>query len=113
LRKRLRKLGKLLGDEKVICAVSGGVDSTVLALLLMRAIGENLIAIFIDNGLMREGEGEEVLKNFREIGVNIHYVNASEVFLERLKGIVDPEEKRRIIGRTFIEIFEREAKKIR
>jgi GMP synthase (glutamine-hydrolysing) len=111
IEKEIEEIRKIVGDEKVICAVSGGVDSTVLALLLMRAIGENLIAIFIDNGLMREGEGEEVLKNFREIGVNIHYVNASEVFLERLKGIVDPEEKRRIIGRTFIEIFEREAKK--
>jgi GMP synthase (glutamine-hydrolysing) len=111
IEKEIEEMRKIVGDEKVICAVSGGVDSTVLALLLMRAIGENLIAIFIDNGLMREGEGEEVLKNFREIGVNIHYVNASEVFLERLKGIVDPEEKRRIIGRTFIEIFEREAKK--
>jgi GMP synthase (glutamine-hydrolysing) len=111
IEKEIEEIRKIVGDEKVICAVSGGVDSTVLALLLMRAIGENLIAIFIDNGLMREGEGEEVLKNFKEIGVNIHYVNASEVFLERLKGIVDPEEKRRIIGRTFIEIFEREAKK--
>jgi len=111
IEKEIEEIKKIVGDEKVICAVSGGVDSTVLALLLMRAIGENLIAIFIDNGLMREGEGEEVLKNFREIGVNIHYVNASEVFLERLKGIFDPEEKRRIIGRTFIEIFEREAKK--
>jgi GMP synthase (glutamine-hydrolysing) len=111
IEKEIEEIRKIVGDEKVICAVSGGVDSTVLALLLMRAIGENLIAIFIDNGLMREGEGEEVLKNFREIGVNIHYVNASEVFLERLKGIFDPEEKRRIIGRTFIEIFEREAKK--
>jgi GMP synthase (glutamine-hydrolysing) len=111
IEKEIEEMRKIVGDEKVICAVSGGVDSTVLALLLMRAIGGNLIAIFIDNGLMREGEGEEVLKNFREIGVNIHYVNASEVFLERLKGIVDPEEKRRIIGRTFIEIFEREAKK--
>jgi GMP synthase (glutamine-hydrolysing) len=111
IEKEIEEIRKIVGDEKVICAVSGGVDSTVLTLLLMRAIGENLIAIFIDNGLMREGEGEEVLKNFREIGVNIHYVNASEVFLERLKGIVDPEEKRRIIGRTFIEIFEREAKK--
>jgi GMP synthase (glutamine-hydrolysing) len=111
IEKEIEEIRKIVGDEKVICAVSGGVDSTVLALLLMRAIGGNLIAIFIDNGLMREGEGEEVLKNFREIGVNIHYVNASEVFLERLKGIVDPEEKRRIIGRTFIEIFEREAKK--
>ncbi|CUU06162.1 GMP synthase (glutamine-hydrolysing) [Candidatus Thermokryptus mobilis] len=111
IEREIEEIRKIVGDEKVICAVSGGVDSTVLALLLSRAIGENLIAIFIDNGLMREGETEEVLKNFREIGVNIYYVNASEVFLERLKGIFDPEEKRRIIGRTFIEIFEREAEK--
>ncbi len=111
IEREMEEIRKTVGDEKVICAVSGGVDSTVLALLLSRAIGENLIAIFIDNGLMREGESEEVLKNFKEIGVNIHYVNASEIFLERLKGIVDPEEKRRIIGRTFIEIFESEAKK--
>jgi len=111
IEREIEEIRKIVGDEKVICAVSGGVDSTVLALLLSRAIGENLIAIFIDNGLMREGEAEEVLKNFREIGVNIYYVNASEVFLERLKGIFDPEEKRRIIGRTFIEIFEREAEK--
>jgi len=111
IEREIEEIRKIVGDEKVICAVSGGVDSTVLALLLSRAIGENLIAIFIDNGLMREGEAEEVFENFREIGVNIYYVNASEVFLERLKGIFDPEEKRRIIGRTFIEIFEREAEK--
>jgi len=107
------RLKETVGNKKVICAVSGGVDSTVLAVLLNRAIGENLIAIYIDNGFMRKNESEEVIQMFKKLGIDVHYVDAGEIFLKRLEGVTDPEEKRKIIGRTFIEIFEREARKFK
>ncbi len=107
----IEEIKKVVGDKKVICAVSGGVDSTVLAVLLSRAIGENLIAIYVDNGLMRKRESESISDMFERLGIKLHSVDASEIFLERLKGVSDPEEKRKIIGRTFIEVFEREARK--
>lgn len=109
----IEEIKEKVKDKKVICAVSGGVDSTVLAVLLNKAIRENLIAIYIDNGLMRKNESENVVKMFKELGINVHYVNAGEIFLDRLRGVVEPEEKRKIIGRTFIEIFEMEAKKFK
>lgn len=109
----ITELKETVGDKKVICAVSGGVDSTVLALLLNKAIGENLIAIYVDNGLMRKGESEKVVKMYKKLGININYVDAGEIFLKRLKGVTEPEEKRKIIGRTFIEVFEEEAKKFK
>lgn len=97
---------------KVLCAVSGGVDSSVVAALLYRAIGENLIPVFVDTGLLRLGEREAVEKMFKEnLKVPLISVDASELFLSRLKGVRDPERKRKIIGETFIEVFEREAKK--
>ena len=98
--------------SKVLCAVSGGVDSSVVAALLYRAIGENLIPVFVDTGLLRKGEREAVEKMFREnLKVPLITADASRLFLSRLKGVIDPEKKRKIIGETFIEVFEKEAKK--
>ncbi len=98
--------------HKVLCAVSGGVDSSVVATLLYRAIGENLIPIFVDTGLLRKGEREAVEKMFREnLRVPLITIDASEEFLGLLKGVRDPESKRKIIGETFIKVFDREAKK--
>ncbi|WP_353845448.1 glutamine-hydrolyzing GMP synthase [Helicobacter sp.] len=97
--------------HKVLCAVSGGVDSSVVATLLYRAIGENLIPIFVDTGLLRKGEREAVEKMFREnLRVPLITIDASEEFLGLLKGVRDPESKRKIIGETFIKVFEREAR---
>ena len=98
--------------SKVLCAVSGGVDSSVVATLLYRAIGENLIPVFVDTGLLRKGEREAVEAMFREnLKVPLIVADARELFLGRLKGVTDPEKKRKIIGETFIEVFEAEAKK--
>lgn len=107
----IKEIKDTVKDKKVICAVSGGVDSTVLAVLLNKAIGKNLIAIYIDNGLMRKNESIEVIEMFKKLGINVHYVGAGEIFLERLHGVVEPEMKRKIIGHTFVEVFEREAEK--
>lgn len=98
--------------NKVLCAVSGGVDSSVVAALLYRAIGGNLIPVFVDTGLLRKGEREAVEKMFKEnLKVPLITADASALFLQRLKGVIDPEKKRKIIGETFIEVFEKEAKK--
>lgn len=91
--------------EKVLCAVSGGVDSTVAAYLVKKAVGDRLVAVFIDHGLLREGEAVEVIENLRRIGIEPLFIDASERFLTALKGVEDPEEKRIIIGRLFGEIF--------
>ena len=99
-------------NEKVVCGLSGGVDSSVSATLVNKAIGENLQCVFVNHGLMRLNEPEEVMKQYAEIGLNVIYVDASEKFLSELAGITDPEKKRKIIGRLFIEVFEAEAKKI-
>ncbi|MER3525006.1 MAG: GMP synthase (glutamine-hydrolyzing) [Ignavibacteria bacterium] len=102
-----------VGKGKVICALSGGVDSAVAALLVHRAIGHHVYCIHINNGLMRKGESESVVKIFREsFRINLDYVDASERFLSALAGVTDPEQKRNIIGKLFIEIFEEEAKKL-
>ncbi len=108
----LQKIKEDVGDEKVICALSGGVDSTVAAVLVKKAIGENLICIHIDTGLMRLKESQKIGKMFDDkLNLNHVHVDASERFLSKLKGVTDPEEKRKIIGNTFIEVFEEEAKK--
>ncbi len=102
-----------VGNKKVLCALSGGVDSSVAAVLLHKAIGEQLFCIHIDNGLMRRGESEQVIKTFRdEYHIALDFVDGTEMFLSRLKGVSDPEQKRKIIGKTFIDIFEVEAKKV-
>ncbi|GAB6035694.1 glutamine-hydrolyzing GMP synthase [Fundidesulfovibrio butyratiphilus] len=106
-------LREKLGDDHVVCALSGGVDSTVVAVLLHKAIGKRLHCIFVDNGVLRQNEGEEVVTYLREhFDLNLKYVQAQDMFLDRLAGVSDPEEKRKIIGYGFIEVFEREAKAI-
>ena len=106
-------LGEKIGKEKVLCALSGGVDSSVLALLLHKAIGRNLKAVFVDNGLLRKDEAKLVRKRFKgDYRINLKVIDAQDVFLKGLKGVTNPEKKRKIIGRLFIEIFEHEAKKL-
>ncbi len=102
-----------LGSDKVVLGLSGGVDSSVAATLLHKAIGEQLHCIFVDNGLLRKNEFEEVLLSYRDMGLNVRGVRAASHFLDALKGLRDPELKRKAIGRVFIEVFEREARKIR
>lgn len=107
------KIKRIIGDKKAICALSGGVDSSVAAVLVHNAIGDNLTCIFVDNGLLRKGEREQVEKTFRDnFHINLIVVDASDRFLNALRGITDPEQKRKIIGNLFIDIFEQEAKKI-
>ncbi len=102
-----------VGDGKVLCGLSGGVDSSVAAVLLHRAIGDRLTCVHIDNGLMRKGESASVVRTFRDrYRMRLQYVDASDRFLEALRGISDPESKRKIIGRIFIEVFEEEARKL-
>lgn len=102
-----------LGDDKVLLALSGGVDSSVCAVLLNKAIGDRLTCIFVDHGLLRKDEFERVLADYEHLGLNVKGVNAKDYFYTRLKGVTDPEQKRKIIGQGFIDVFEEEAKKIK
>jgi GMP synthase (glutamine-hydrolysing) len=103
------ELKETLGNDKVVLGLSGGVDSSVAALLLHKAIGKNLHCIFVDNGLLRKNEFEEVLESYQHMGLNVKGVKAGERFYKSLKGLTDPEEKRKAIGKTFIEVFDDEA----
>ena len=108
----IAKLKEKIGDKKALCALSGGVDSSVAAVLLSRAIGKNLTCIFVDHGLLRKNEGDEVEEVFKNQDINFIRVNAKDRFLAKLAGVSDPETKRKIIGEEFIRVFEEEAKKI-
>ncbi|MFW2515091.1 glutamine-hydrolyzing GMP synthase [Aliarcobacter butzleri] len=110
-KEQIKQIQDKVGNKKVLCAVSGGVDSSVVATLLAEAIGEQVIPVFVDNGLLRANEREQVETMFKSRGVNLITVDASETFLSKLAGVTDPEKKRKIIGETFIEVFDVEAKK--
>ncbi len=109
----IKKIREMVGSEQVLLGLSGGVDSSVAAVLIHKAIGDQLTCMFIDTGLLRADEAEEVDRVFRQnFHINLISITAADVFLSKLKGVVDPEEKRKIIGKTFVEIFEKEARKI-
>lgn len=109
---QIEEIKNLVGDKKVLLALSGGVDSSVVAALLSKAVGKNLTCIFVDTGLMRKHEGDEVEAAFKDSGMNFIRINAEERYLNKLKGVTDPEKKRKIIGEEFIRVFEEEGKKI-
>ncbi len=114
VREAVEEIKAQVGDGRVILGLSGGVDSSVAALLLHRAIGDRLTCVFVDNGVLREGEAERVQELFKKhFRINLRFVRAGKTFLARLKGVTDPERKRKIIGRTFIEVFEAEARRIK
>lgn len=106
------ELKEQLGNDRVILGLSGGVDSSVCATLLNRAIGKNLTCIFVDHGMLRKNEFQKVMKAYQGLGLNVIGVDASEKFFKDLEGVTDPEQKRKIIGRDFVEVFNAEAKKI-
>ena len=107
----IKEMAEQVGDRHVVCALSGGIDSTVVAVLLHKAIGHRLHCIFVDNGVLRMNEGEEVVSYLREhFDLNLKFVQAQQRFLSKLEGVDDPEKKRKIIGHTFIEVFDEEAK---
>jgi GMP synthase (glutamine-hydrolysing) len=109
IERETQQIRERIGDRHVVCGLSGGVDSAVVALLIHRAIGERLTCVFVDNGLLRQGEAEQVAAIFSGLGLNLRCVDASAQFLRNLAGVEDPEQKRRIIGHTFIEVFEEAA----
>ncbi|MRR58899.1 MAG: glutamine-hydrolyzing GMP synthase [Deltaproteobacteria bacterium] len=109
----LEDIRRKVGDGRVICGLSGGVDSSVVAVLIHRAIGDQLTCVFVNNGLLRKGEAEKVVNLFtKHFKINLKYVDASDRFLDKLSGVTDPEQKRKVIGNEFIYLFEEEAKKL-
>jgi len=110
---RIAELRAQVGDKKVLLALSGGVDSSVVAAMLIKAIGQQLVCVHVNHGLLRKGEPEQVIKVFRdELNANLIYVDATDRFLDKLAGVTDPEQKRMIIGGEFIEVFAEEARKL-
>ena len=107
----IKKIKEKVGDSRVLLALSGGVDSTVAAVLLLKAIKERLVCVFIDHGLMRKDEAKKIKEHYKNLQLNVDYVDASELFLNALKGVEEPEKKRKIIGEKFIEAFTKQAKK--
>ena len=106
-------LRQQIGSDKVLLALSGGVDSSVVAALLIKAVGQQLVCVHVNHGLLRKGEPEQVVSVFRnELGANLVYVDAIDRFLDKLAGVADPEKKRKIIGKEFIDVFAEEAKKL-
>ena len=110
LPEKIAEITKVVGDSKVIMALSGGVDSSVAAALIARAVGKQLQCVFVDHGLNRHEESKELVEWCQMLGLNLHVVDAKELFLGALLNVSDPEQKRRIIGHTFIEVFEKEAR---
>ncbi|MBI4634280.1 MAG: glutamine-hydrolyzing GMP synthase [Deltaproteobacteria bacterium] len=114
VREAVEEIKSQVGDGRVILGLSGGVDSSVAALLIHRAVGDRLTCVFVDNGVLREGEAARVQELFKKhFRINLRFIRAGKLFLKKLKGVADPERKRKIIGRTFIEVFDREAHRIR
>ena len=114
INQRIQEIKDQVKDQKVLLGLSGGVDSSVTAALLHQAIGKNLTCVFVDNGLLRKGEAEEVMTTFKEnMSLNVIKSDSEDVFLRHLKGVSDPEQKRKIIGRTFIDVFDAEATKLK
>ena len=110
---QIKELRAQIGDRKVLLALSGGVDSSVVAALLIKAVGKQLISVHVNHGLLRKGEPEQVVRVFRdELDANLVYVDATDRFLDKLAGVADPEQKRKIIGAEFIRVFEEEARKL-
>ena len=113
IEEQITEIRKTVGDKKVLLALSGGVDSSVVAALLIKAIGDQLVSVHVNHGLMRKGESEQVIEVFRNgLKANLVYIDATERYLEKLAGVSDPEKKRKIIGAEFIRIFEEEARKL-
>ena len=109
---QIQELRAQIGDKKVLLALSGGVDSSVVAALLIKAVGQQLVSVHVNHGLLRKGEPEQVVRVFRdELNANLVYVDATDRFLDKLAGVADPEQKRKIIGAEFIRVFEEEARK--
>ena len=113
IKKEIEAIRQQVGDKKVLLAMSGGVDSSVCAVLLHKAIGKQLTCVFVDHGCMRKNEAKEIKKIFKgKFGINLIQIDAEKRFLEKAAGVTDPEQKRKIIGGEFVRVFEEEAKKL-